>query len=375
MANTDKKVRIGVVGGSFGATFFWDEHPNCEVTAVSDPIPERVNQLKEAYKCDRSYDTLEELVKDKEVDAVAVFTGAPDHVRHSVAAMEAGKHVISAVPAAINLEEAEQLLETVKRTGLTYMMAETSHYQQASISARKFYEEGKFGEIFYTEAHYHHAGLEPLWFNEDGSTTWRHGYPPMLYPTHCTAFLVGVTGERLTDVSCIGWGDDAEIMKGNPYDNPFWNEAALFQTDRGHAFKVEIFWKGAHRGCERAQWYGDKMSFFMTHPNGMGPVILRSGDQTETDDAGFVRQLAPFEEYEQPLWWETDMLPEAMRHNSGHDGYHTFLAHDFIDSIINQRRPAVDIYNALAYTVPGIIAHKSALAGGERMKIPVYDEK
>ena len=117
------------------------------------------------------------------------------------------------------------------------------------------------------------------------------------------------------------------------------------------------------------------MSFFMTHPNGMGPVILRSGDQTETDDAGFVRQLAPFEEYEQPLWWETDMLPEAMRHNSGHDGSHTFLAHDFIDSIINQRRPAVDIYNALAYTVPGIIAHKSALAGGERMKIPVYDEK
>ncbi len=67
------------------------------------------------------------------------------------------------------------------------------------------------------------------------------------------------------------------------------------------------------------------------------------------------------------------MLPKPLRHNSGHDGSHTFITHEFIDSILNERIPIVNIYEALAYTVPGIIAHQSALKGGECMKIPNFD--
>ncbi len=43
---------------------------------------------------------------------------------------------------------------------MTYMMAETSYYHPLSISARKLYSEGEFGELFYTEAEYHHSGME-----------------------------------------------------------------------------------------------------------------------------------------------------------------------------------------------------------------------
>ncbi|HOX38596.1 MAG TPA: Gfo/Idh/MocA family oxidoreductase [Candidatus Brocadiia bacterium] len=370
-----KKIRVGVVGGGFGTSFQWHEHPDSTVEAVSDLIEERRKRLMSVFKCSKSYNSLEELIRDPNVDAVAVFTGAPDHVRHCVACMKAGKHVISAVPAAISIEQAEELLDTVRKTGLTYMMAETSYYQQPAISARKFWNEGKFGNIFYTESEYHHAGLETLWYNGDGSQTWRHSYPPMLYPTHCTAFLVGTTGERLVEVSCIGWGNGAEIMKNNQYNNPFWNETAFFKTDKGHAFRVGIYWYGAHRGIERAQWYGDKMSFFCPTPNGLGAIIVRSGNQTEKDDAGFTRQLSPFEQYEQPMWWKTDMLPEPLRHDSGHYGSHTFLTHEFVDALIHGRKPAIDVYEALAYTVPGIIAHKSALEGGIQLKVPVYAPK
>lgn len=373
---SDKKIRMGVVGGAFGTSFYWHQHPNCTVEAVGDPRPERRDALMQAYGCQKSYESLDQLILDKNVDAVAVFTGAPDHVRHCVAAMRAGKHVISAVPAATSLEDAELLRDTVEQTGLTYMMAETSYYQQAAISARKFHQEGKFGNIFYTEAEYHHAGLEVLFWENgkpDGKRTWRYGYPPMFYPTHSTAYLVGITGERLTEVSCLGWGNDSPILKDNQYQNPFWNETAFFKTDQGNAFRVGIYWHGAHRGCERAQWYGDRMSFFMADPNGLGPIIVRSGEQTDTDDAGFVRQLSPFEEYEQPEWWATDMLPEPLRHGSGHDGSHTFLTHEFIDALLHDRRPAIDVYEALAYTVPGLVAHESALRGGERMTIPSFD--
>ena len=164
------------------------------------------------------------------------------------------------------------------------------------------------------------------------------------------------------------------MLRDNAYNNPFWNETAFFKTDRGHALQCDVWWQGAHHGTERAEWIGSNMSFYGPHPNGAPALIVRAGGGlTETDDAGFVRQLQRHERYEQPMWWQTDMLPEPLRHDSGHQGSHTFLTHEFIDALLNERRPTVDIYEALAMTVPGIVAHESALRGGERLTIPQYD--
>ncbi|MBT7303149.1 MAG: Gfo/Idh/MocA family oxidoreductase, partial [Victivallales bacterium] len=118
-----KKVRIGVVGGRFGCSFHWHEHPNCVVHAVSDLIPQRKAALQQRYKCGKTYESLEKLVLDPEIDAVAIFTGAPDHARHVILCMNHGKHVISAVPACMTLEEAAQMKAVKERTGRTYMMA------------------------------------------------------------------------------------------------------------------------------------------------------------------------------------------------------------------------------------------------------------
>ena len=287
--------------------------------------------------------------------------------------MKNGKHVISAVPAAWGtLEQADQLRAIVEETGLHYMLAETSYFQDFTISARKMYEEGKFGDLFYCDSTYQHDGLAQLYFT-NGKPNWRHGMAPMHYPTHSTAHLISVTGERLTEVTCHGWGDDDPILKNNAYNNPFWNESAMFKTDRGHAFDCRVWWKGAHRGGETAKWVGTKSSFYGPDPNGLGSIIVRKGEQTEKDDAGFVRTLQKFEQYKQPVWWKTDMLPEPLRHTSGHQGSHTFLTHEFVDALTHDRRPLIDVYEALAYTVPGIVAHESALKGGELLKIPQYD--
>lgn len=369
---SSRKVRVGVVGGRFGLTFQFHEHPNCTVEAVSDLRPDRRAALQKVYRCAKAHDSLDTLLRDREIEAVFLATPAPDHVRHAVQALRAGKHVLCALPAAMTLEECRLLLDTVKSSGLTYMMAETSAWQQPTISARKFFQEGKFGTLYHTESMYHHAGLESLWF-EDGKPTWRHGFPPMHYPTHCTAHLISVTGERLTEVSCQGWGDDDPQLKGNPYGNPFWNETAQFKTDRGHTMQVQVWWRGAHRGGERARFYGDKMSFFFPDPNGLGAQIVRSGKQVEKDSGGFERSLPAFENYAVPEWWATDLLPVPLRHKSGHEGSHTFITHEFIDAIVRGRKPFVDVHEALAYTAPGIVAHQSALKGGERMKVPSFD--
>jgi hypothetical protein len=115
------------------------------------------------------------------------------------------------------------------------------------------------------------------------------------------------------------------------------------------------------------------MSFFYPDPNGLGAIIVRSGKQTEKDSGGFERTLPGFEPYAVPQWWNTDLLPAPLRHNSGHEGSHTFITHEFIDSLIHRRRPALDVYQAVAYTAPGIVAHQSALKGGEQLKVPSFD--
>lgn len=370
---SDTKLKMGIVGGRFGCSFQFHEHPNCIVEAVSDLRPERRRKLMETYRCSKSFNSLEELVKDKNIDAVGVFTEGPNHVKHVLECLKHGKHVLCAVPAIWgSVSEAEVLLEAVTKSGLIYMMAETSYYQQSTISARNFYEEGKFGDLFYCESEYQHDGLEELYF-ENGRRTWRHGMAPMHYPTHCTAHLTGVTGERLTQVSCTGWGDDDPILQDNIYKNPFWNESALFQTDRGNSFRVNIWWKGAHMGCERAQWIGSKMSFYSSDPVGGDSVIINTSKQLGQDDAGFVRNKAKKQRYDQPNWWKTELLPEPLRHNSGHHGSHTFITHEFVEACLNERKPTVDIHEALAYTVPGVIAHESALKGGISLQIPQFD--
>lgn len=359
-----KKIRIGVVGGGFGASFQWHLHPNCVVHAVSDLRRDRRDRLIEVYKCNRSYESLEKLILDKQIEAVAVFTGAPDHVRHCIMVMKAGKHVICAVPACLTLEEAHQLKETKERTGLAYMMAETSYYRYHTIAARDLFNQGKFGEIFYSEVEYHHPLSEKernyYWYYQ-GEKTWRYGYPPMLYPTHSTGFLVGVTKERLTEVSCLGWLtpelSDAYGQGKNQYDNPFNCQVALFKTDQGHMCRNGQFHDGPTHG-ERAEWYGRKLTYYMPGSGGQ-PFRLEGADAPAWQEV--------------PKFWER--LPAALRQESGHGGSHPFLTHEFVAALVQEQEPAIDIYESLAMTVPGIIAQQSSLKGGEQLKIPSFDKK
>ncbi|MBI3683657.1 MAG: Gfo/Idh/MocA family oxidoreductase [Acidobacteria bacterium] len=367
---SDKKIRLAVVGGGFGATFHWHEHPNCVVTAVTDLYAERRKRLRDQYKCDNVYESFEDLLKKRnDIDAVAVFSGAPDHVKHTKMCMERGLHVCCAVPACFSLEEAEQLRAVKEKTGLRYMMAESSYYRQAAIFARNTYQAGGFGEILYSEVEYYHdfdfeerLNKRPsLYYHPDGSNSWRQGMPPMHYPTHSLGFVVGVTGERIATVSCLGIEERAKAarLKSNPYKNALFNEVALLRTSKGHMVRHNECRQIAASEMERAQWYGTKGSLLMAKPGIHGDIWQ--------DRYGKPRPA------EAPKYWQSDLLPPAMRHDSGHGGSAVFICAEFINALIGSREPAVHVYDALAMTVPGIIAHQSALKNGELMKVPGFD--
>src|SRR5512133_3725785 len=150
---SDRKIRFGIVGYGvcqFGAAFGFQDHPNVEIVAVSDLIPERCAGLAKACRCSKTYPSLEELVKDDRIEAVFVATDAPSHARHCMEVLAHGKHVASAVPAVFgSLEDAEKLFEAVKRSGLKYMMFETSCFHDDLYAMRQIYRGGGFGKLVY----------------------------------------------------------------------------------------------------------------------------------------------------------------------------------------------------------------------------------
>ena len=363
--NPDKKVRLGVVGGGFGSRMFWNLEPNCIVHAVSDLRTDRRDHLMNVYECDRSYESLEKLILDDQLDAVAVFTGVPDHADHVMAAMNRGKHVISAVTACTTLEDAARMKEVKESTGLKYMMAETSYYRPEAIAARELFQRGAFGELFYTEAEYFHPHTESersspdsYWYYK-GQQTWRHGFPPLLYCTHATSFLVGTTGERITDVSCIGMlsppGIPGYAGGQNQYKNPFNSQIALCNTNRGHACRVHSIWTGTE-SAERAQWFGTDLSLYM--PGSGGQPFKVRGPEAAPGSAPDYRKRLP---------------PSMHNVKTAHGNSHTHLAHEFISAIVEDREPTVNLYEALAMTVPGIVANESSKRGGEQLKVPGFD--
>ena len=344
---SDRKIRVGIVGYGvcrFGAAFGFQDHPNVEIVAVSDLIPERCQGLAEACRCAKTYPSLEEMVKDDNIEAIFVATDAPSHARHCIEVMKHGKHVCCAVPAAFgSLEEAEELYKTVKETGLNYQMMETSSFHDDLYAMRLLFQAGHFGRMLYTEGEYYHYMDVPI----DSYKGWRIGLPPQFYPTHSNAYHTCVTGESFTEVSCMGIPSIVDHLKpeNNIYKNPFGTEIALFRTSGGGMSRMAVSWDSPGVGGEMGRVRGEKGSLYNGEFQGLPDIKgmeLRKPPLPPTVDPG------------------------------GHGGSHGYLMDEFVHSIIEKRQPLVNINWALNMTVGGIVAHQSAMKDGELLKIPQF---
>ena len=343
---SDRKIRMGIVGYGvckFGAQFSLQHHPNVDVVAVSDLFPDRCRALAEACKCEQTYPSLEEMVKDDSIEAIFVATDAPSHCRHAIDVLKHGKHVASAVPAVFgSLEEADQLFEAVKSSGLIYMMFETSYFHSDVHAMRVIYKAGGFGTLVYSEGEYYHYDVAGI----PSFKNWRLCLPPQWYPTHSNAYYVGVTGGSFTEVSCMGMPSILKRLQpqNNVYKNPFGTEIALLRTSEGGMSRMAVSWDTAGYGGEIGRVRGQRGSM-----DGM----KFEGLDTELPDL------------------DKPPLPPGVT-PGGHGGSHGNLGHEFIMSILENRTPSVDITQSLNMTVAGIVAHQSALKDGQMMKIPQY---
>ncbi len=346
---SDRKIKFGIVGYGmcqFGAAFSFQHHPNVEIVGVSDLFADRCAGLAKDCKCKTSYPSLEKLIENDNIEAVFVATDAPSHVDHCIKVLKSGKHVASAVPATWkSVEDGEKLLEAVETTGKKYMMFETSMFHASLYAMRKAYMAGAIGRIVYSEGEYYHRDAAKL----PGYKNWRFGLPPLWYPTHNTAYYIGVTDKTFTEVSCQGFrGGMPENKPGaNQWDNPFDSEVALFKTSEGGMSRQAVAWG------------------FQGGPGGEhGRIFGEFGSMQSAQYSGAKSNLLPAS-------LARPGLPPGV-FPGYHGGSHGQLCHEFVTAILENRDPLVDIYMALNMTVPGIIAHQSALKNGELLKVPQY---
>ena len=349
---SDRKIRVGLAGYGvcrFAAAFGFEKHPNVEIVAVTDLVPENCAGLAKAVGCQKTYPSAEEMVKDDRIEAVFIATDAPSHARLCIEALKHGKHAASAVPAVFgSLEDAHKLFETVKATGLKYMMFETSYFHEDLHAMRQIYRAGGFGKLLYAEGEYFHYLPRMV----DSYKGWRDGLPPQWYPTHSNAYYVGVTGGSFTEVSCLGMPSTFGYLqpRNNRYTNPFGTEIALFRTSEGGMARMGVSWDSPGYGGEMGRVRGQKGSYYEDH------------GKFQPAEKGAEKNL--------PDVSRPPLPPSVSR--GGHGGSHGYLMNEFIMAILENRKPLVDAAQALNMTAAGIIAHESAMKGGELLKIPQF---
>ena len=386
---------LGVVGaGQFGSQFahLFNLHPGTSAVYVADELPERAAEAVARYGLAGVKGSFEELLAS-DVDAVAIFTQRWTHGPLVERALRAGKHVYSAVPMAVSEEEIAAIIQAVRDTGLVYMMGETSYYNPATVYARKQLAGGKFGRIFYAEGDYVHD--MDLGFYEayqySGGERWKEtaSYPPMLYPTHAVGGVLGAVPAHAVSVSCVGVKDDRDDgvfdKDISMFGNDFSNATALFELNDGGVMRTNEMRRvgyPSHIRESRFRFFGTEASFEQLAKVSVWQDkqnVHDVSEQMETrpsiplDDPSlahvapdlrdaFVSGLAPVH--------DPGRLPEEFRGApNGHEGSHHFLVDDFVTAVNNGSLPPVNAWLAARFTLPGIVAHQSALRNGERLPI------
>ena len=391
---------IGFVGaGQFAGQFteLFHKHPGVSAVHVTDLIPQRATELVQLQDLAGTYPSFEDMLAS-DVDAVAIFTQRWTHGPLVLQALEAGKHVYSAVPMAITADEIGAIIEAVRRTGLTYMMGETSYYHPATVFAREKIADGALGRVFYAEGDYVHdmdLGFYAA-YQYSGGENWKAtaSYPPMLYPTHAIGGVLGAWPTHAVSVSCIGVRDDRgdgvfdrEVSR---FGNDFSNATALFEMADGGVMRTNEMRRvgyPTHIRESRFRFFGTEASFeqlatvsvWQDKENVTDVTAeLEASSGLSVDDPSLAHvdpQLRPaFVSGHAPVH-DVARLPASYHgaHN-GHEGSHQFLADDFVRAVETGTPSTVNAWVAARFTLPGIVAHESALRGGERLPIPDFGD-
>jgi predicted dehydrogenase len=368
------KINIAIVGLGFGAEFIpiYQRHPNANLHSICQRTEDKLNAIGDAFGVEKRYTSLDDLLEDSEVDAVHINTPIPDHASQSVKALKAGKHVACTVPMATSVEECQEIVSISRETGKKYMMMETVVYSREFLFVKELYEKGELGKIQFLQASHQQ--------DMDGWPDYWPGLPPMHYATHCVGPCLALTNAMADYVSCFGSGTIREELIPE-YNSPFAVETThiKFKDSDLSARIYRSLFDTARQYRESFDVYGTQKAYEWPLIEGEDPVIhTAKKPEPEIPEKVRVPDYAhllpePIQMFTTKGVYDLDEQQHlSFTQGAGHGGSHPHLAHEFVMSLIEDRDPFPNAAQSANWTSVGILAHESALKGGEIVKLPDF---
>ncbi|MCF2682796.1 Gfo/Idh/MocA family protein [Faecalicatena contorta] len=391
----NKKLKIGVVGISFGMEFvaIYKKHPDVASVVIADTDERllKIAQEKFGFREDECFTDIQPMLDDPEVDAIHIVTPPATHAELSIRVLNAGKHCGCTIPMGMSLDELYAVIEARKKSGKQYMFLETTVFGREFFYVQDLYQKGELGKIQYMScAHYQ---------DMEGWPSYWEGYPPLMHPTHAIGPCLMLLGQYPSAVYARGSGKVRDNLK-EKYGCPYAFEAAMISLeDSDVTIEVERFLYGVARSySECFRVYGENKSFEWQQLADESPVLYtRTGElqqdmiDLDSDPERFnrgseiVEQRIQIPDYgyrlpEEIAGFTTETIYNdenmhlSFKQGGGHGGSHPHMVHEFVRSVIENRKPIVDDILGAYWTGLGICAHQSALAGGKVIEIPRFKE-
>lgn len=147
-------LKIGVIGtGSISDMHLqsYDKNPQAELIAVCDLNEQRAEKAAAKYGAKLVYTDYRKLLANPDIDAVSICTWNNSHAEISIAALEAGKHVLVEKPLCRTVEEAQRVQDAVRATGKLLQVGFVRRYDPNAQLLRTFADQGEFGDIYFAK--------------------------------------------------------------------------------------------------------------------------------------------------------------------------------------------------------------------------------
>jgi predicted dehydrogenase len=367
-----KKITVVIVGMGFGKEFIpiYQSHPNIKAVGICTRNQDTLDELAAKFNLDKNllFTNFEDVPGREDVDAIHIVTPVPEHARMTLASLNANKHTACTIPMAMTVEDCQAIVEAKRKAGKVYMMMETALYTREFLYGLKLAESGQLGRIqFVRGSHIQDMSME-------GWAEYWKGFPPMLNGTHAISPLLRINNTKAESVVCHGSGRLSPDL-AERYGSPFAVETATFTLKNSDvvAEATRSLFDVVRQYRESYDVYGTKMSFEWEQLQDESHVIFDGGenarriDVPDTDEM-LIEEIAHFTKREKI----DDPNHVSFLQGAGHGGSHPHLVHEFLTALVEGREPYPNAVQSANITCVGILAHESAMKGGELIRLPEF---
>lgn len=187
------------------------------LVALADTQFERAADAARRFGIPQAYPSLEEMLAHAEIDAVVNLTNIPSHAAATMKILESGRHCVSEKPLATTLDDANALVETAARRGLTLVCAPVVGILPAHLEVRRLLDAGAIGKVAFAKVRSSHGGPASWAFPTDPTWFYQLGAGPLfdmgVYGIHTITSLLG-PAKRVVALS--GITEPTRVVSGGP---------------------------------------------------------------------------------------------------------------------------------------------------------------